>query len=63
MTNSEPIQFQEANLTKTAKKNLFDAANNNIPKKDYYKTLENEREKLNFNAEGKLCKLDDQYDK
>ena len=62
LTNSEPIQFQEANLTKTAKKNLFDAANNNIPKKDYYKTLENEREQLNFNVESKLCKLDDQYD-
>ena len=62
LTNSEPIQFQEANLTKTAKKNLFDAANNNIPKKNYYKTLENEREQLNFNVEGRLCKLDDQYD-
>ena len=60
LTNSEPIQFQEANLTKTAKKKLFNAANNNIPnKRDYHRIL---RQDLNFDVKGRLCKYDDQYD-
>ena len=63
LTNSEPIQFQEANLTKTAKKKLFDAANNNIPnRKNYYKSFTQERKDLNFDVKGKLCRHDDQYD-
>ena len=63
VNNSEPIQFQEANLTKTAKKKLFDAANINIPnKRDYHRVLKQDRQDLNFDMKGKLCKYDDQYD-
>ena len=65
LTNSEPIQFQEANLSKSAKKLLFDAANNNIPAKQYYKLLDKEKQQLQIvnGVNNNICKFDDQYDK